>query len=257
MDPRRPLLSAAMQLAAPAGALGSGVTRTLVVAHRGAWGPAPQNSLAAFNEAIALGCDGIEIDVRRSADDRLVIVHDARIGGRSVARQDHGDLRARLRVGQAPLLEEVLELAAGRVMVDVELKAEGYTDAAMAAITSRLASDQYVVTSFRPRVLAAVRCAAPEAHTGLLIGRALPRGELERRVHAARVDFIAPHVALARRTLLDWAAAHGNPAWVWTVNDTRNLRRLQADPRVAAVITDRPSRALNLSHPVDGVDRRE
>src|ERR1700756_3456866 len=88
----------------------------LVVAHRGAWDPLPQNSLQAFERAIALGCDAIEIDVRRSADGRLVIVHDARVGGRSVARQHHIDLRARMGAGQAPSLEEVLELAAGRIM---------------------------------------------------------------------------------------------------------------------------------------------
>src|ERR1700756_3423904 len=152
-----------------------------VLSHRGAWAQPPQNSLQAFERAIAMGCDAIEIDVRRSADDRLVVVHDARVGGRSVARQDHSELKARLSAGQAPSLEEVLELAAGRVVVDVELKEDGYAAAAMTAIASRLGPDQYVVTSFRPRVLAAVRRAAPEAQTGLLIGSALLRRELDRR----------------------------------------------------------------------------
>ena len=151
----------------------------------------------------------------------------------------------------------MLELAAGRVVVDVELKEDGYAAAAMTAIASRLGPDQYVVTSFRPRVLAAVRRAAPEAQTGLLIGSALLRRELDRRVGLARPDFIAPHFALVRRGLLDWATHLGAPAWVWTVNDARVLRRLHADPRVGALITDRPGDALELSPGVDTAYSRE
>jgi glycerophosphoryl diester phosphodiesterase len=52
----------------------------LVVAHRGAWNPAPQNSLAAFEQAIVDGADAVELDVRRSADKRLIVVHGPRVG---------------------------------------------------------------------------------------------------------------------------------------------------------------------------------
>ena len=48
----------------------------LIIAHRGAWQSAPQNSLRAFETAIELGCDAVELDVRRTADGRLVVLHD-------------------------------------------------------------------------------------------------------------------------------------------------------------------------------------
>src|SRR3546814_1370205 len=54
------------------------VTRPLVVAHRGASGYAPENTLAAFRAAIALGSDMIELDVHPTADRRLAVIHDAR-----------------------------------------------------------------------------------------------------------------------------------------------------------------------------------
>lgn len=216
-----------------------GGTRALVVAHRGAWGPAPQNSLAAFEQAIADGADAIELDVRRSADGRLVVVHDPRVGIHAVGKLDHAELRDRLPAGQAPRLEEVLELVAGRIAVDVELKETGYVEQAMAVVTRYLEPDRFVVTSFREPVLPEVRRAVPEARTGLLLVSRPRARELERRVVRARVDFIAPHVALARTGLLGWASARGMPAWVWTVNDPRTIRALLADPRVGAVITDR------------------
>jgi len=215
-----------------------------VVAHRGAWGAAPQNSLDAFERAIALGCDGIEIDVRRAADGRLVIVHDARVGGRPVGRLTHPELRTRMKDGQAPLLAEVLELVAGRVMIDVELKEDGYVAEVMATLARQLTPDRYVVTSFRDAILPAVKRSVPEARTGLLVAARLRLRELERRTRQTRVDFLAAHIGLARRGILGWADDHGLPVWLWTVNDPRLLRRLATDDRVGAVITDRPERAL-------------
>ncbi|MGH2913784.1 MAG: glycerophosphodiester phosphodiesterase [Solirubrobacteraceae bacterium] len=214
----------------------------MVIAHRGAWGPPPQNSLEAFARAIELGCDGIELDVRRTADGRLVVVHDARVGGRPVS----GLTRARLR---APLLSEVLDLAAGRIVVDVELKQDGYVEQAMEQIAARLSPDSYVVTSFVDAVLPQVKCACPQARTGLLVGPRLRRRELDGRIRRAAADLLAPHVSLVRRGILTWAAQRGLPAWIWTANDPRALRRLSAAPQVEALITDKPRIALAI---VDG-----
>lgn len=228
----------------------------LIVAHRGAWEQAPQNSLEAVRQAVALGCDGIEIDVRRTADGQLVIVHDARLRWRQVGRLDHQQVQARMQVGQAPLLSDVLDQAAGRILVDIELKEDGYVQDVAAVIGQRLAPAQYTVTSFRPRVLAQVKQHLSEARTGLLLG---PRGARQagRRLREARADFAAPHVTLARAGFLEWAAARGLECWLWTVNDARALKSLGAHPSVAALITDVPARAFHALHPVDLADSRE
>jgi glycerophosphoryl diester phosphodiesterase len=217
----------------------------LVVAHRGAWRPAPQNSLEAFEEAVQLGCDAIELDVRRTLDGRVVVVHDARSGIRPVAKLTHQELQGRARHRHAPALEEVLELVAGRIGVDLELKEDGYVEQAMAIVKRRLAPEQYVVTSFRDSVLPTVKRTAPAVRTGLLLSPNRHIGQLPQRVATTKVDFLAPHARLARAGLLTWAAARELPSWVWTVNDRRALRLLGEDPRVAAVITDRPDRALD------------
>jgi glycerophosphoryl diester phosphodiesterase len=231
--------------------------RPLIVAHRGAWGEAPQNSLEAVQRAIGLGCDGIEIDVRRTGDGRIVLVHDARLRLRTVGRLEHRQVQARLRVGQAPLLEDVLTLAAGRVKVDVELKEDGYVPAVMATVTRLLAADQYVVTSFRERILEQVRRHAPEARIGLLVGRRRTPERLARRVQTAHADFLAVHAGLARSGIVTWAAERGLPVWTWTVNEPQALLTYGADPRVEALITDEPARALRLLHVIDTADSRE
>jgi glycerophosphoryl diester phosphodiesterase len=216
----------------------------LIVAHRGAWGEHPQNSLEALSAAIAIGCEMAELDIRRTRDGRLVAVHDARIGGAAVATLDHDELRARLAPGQAPLLEEMAELAAGRIALDVELKEDGYVEHVLATLTRRLAPDEYVVTSFLDRTLTAVRKAAPQTRTGLLLRPGRRQHRLEQRLEETGAGFLALHAGLARAGLLAWAANRGLESFVWTVNERRVLRAMLADSRVAAVITDRPGAAL-------------
>ncbi|HTU28103.1 MAG TPA: glycerophosphodiester phosphodiesterase, partial [Solirubrobacteraceae bacterium] len=220
------------------------------IAHRGAWDPAPQNSIAAFERAFELGADGVELDVRRTADGRLVVVHDQRIGVTPVGRLTGEQLRERLAPGQAPELDAVLAtLASRRGLVDIELKEDGYVGDAMAAVARHLTAERYVVTSFLDAVLPQVRDAVPEARTGLLLAARRPARTLERRVEQVAPDFLALHTTLARTGLLEFAARRGLPAWVWTVNEPRLLRALLADPRVQAVITDRTREAVALARP--------
>jgi glycerophosphoryl diester phosphodiesterase len=231
-------------------------SRTLVVAHRGAWDEAPQNSLEAVRRAVALGCDGVEIDVRRTSDGRLIVVHDARVGWRPVGRLTHREVQARMRAGQAPLLGELLDAAAGMLLVDIELKEDGYVEEALELIARHLPPDGYVVTSFVAGVVAQVKRQRPDVRAGLLVAPRAAR-QAARRVRETGADFLLPHVSLLRSGVVDWAARQGMTSWVWTVNDESVMRALEADPRVAAVITDVPVRALAFSHPVDLADSRE
>ncbi len=216
----------------------------LVVAHRGAWDPAPQNSLDAFEAAITAGADAVELDVRRTADDRLVVVHDPRLRLRPLGRLTTAQARERLAPGQAPELEEVLTTLTGRILVDVELKEDGYVADAMAMVTRCLPAGGYVVTSFRDAVLPQVRAAAPGARIGLLVASRQPLRRLERRVGQTGADFLAPHLGLIPTGILRWAAEHDLPAWVWTVNEPADQHALLFDPQVEAIITDHVARAV-------------
>ena len=215
----------------------------LVVAHRGAWEQAPQNSLAALEGAIEVGCEMAELDVRRTRDGHLVAIHDARAGqGVAVASLDLVQLRERVAVGQAPLLEEMLECAAGRIALDVELKTADCARPALALLTARLDPAGYVVTSFLAEAIAQL----PESRTGLVLRPGLVPRRLDERMREAGASFLAVPARLARAGLLAWAAQRGIECFVWTVNDRRVLRSVLSDPRVSGVITDRPGRALQI-----------
>ena len=108
----------------------------LVVAHRGFSGAAPENTLAAFRKAIEVGSDMIELDIQLSKDGKIVVIHDETLerttnGQGKVADHTFREIR-KLDAGswfgsqfsgeKIPTLQEVLELAKGKVLVNIEIK---------------------------------------------------------------------------------------------------------------------------------------
>lgn len=113
-------------------------TNVLVASHRGDWRNFPENSREGINSAIEMGVDIVEIDLQRTKDGTLILMHDAKLdrtttGKGKVADTDIADIRklklrngCHIRTGQTvPTLEEVLLLAKGRVMLNLD-KADRY-----------------------------------------------------------------------------------------------------------------------------------
>jgi glycerophosphoryl diester phosphodiesterase len=188
-----------------------------VVAHRGASAVAPENTLEAFERAIELGADMVEFDVRSAPDGTLVVSHDPLPPVLDPA---------------PPTLEQVVDLCAGRIALDVELKEAGTEAEALRIVSARVAADAFVVTSFLERVVVETKRLRPDVRVGRLL-RALDD-------IPTAADFLAPHVSLLDGHL------PGEGLAVWTVNDGALLERCLRDPRVAAVITDDPRLALTV-----------
>ena len=244
--------------------LDGGAGQPLVIAHRGASADAPDNSLAAFEVAIAARSDIVELDVRRTADGLLVVHHSARRRGVPVGRLTYAELVKRSRY-RPPSLEEVLMLCAGRVAVDLEIKEIGYEAQVLEAVERRLGPERAVVTSFQTEVIKTVKSLRPGLRCGLVVGLGrirTSRAAVDRAVvdpaRSCGADFLAIHQLLAgvrphsrRRRLaaspvLRAAADAGMPVAVWTVNGLMRLRHFLSDPLVAAVITDNPAAAVAL-----------
>jgi glycerophosphoryl diester phosphodiesterase len=228
--------------------------RPLVIAHRGASAGTTDNSLEAFARAIEVGADMIEFDVRRTSDDKLITLHDAEADGRPISSLTYERI-ARSLGYEPPLLDEVLELAGGRIGLDVELKEDGYVERVMSTVVAQVDPRDVLVTSFFDGVVAQVKRRHPDVMAGLLVGVESPKPYLRTRlseaspvprIRACGADLVAMHHQLARLGALRHAHSEGFPSIVWTVNDDRSLRRLLADERVYAVITDVPERAIAL-----------
>jgi glycerophosphoryl diester phosphodiesterase len=177
------------------------------IGHRGAMGHAPENTVASFEKAVALGCDEVETDVWLTGDGRLVISHDRPGSGATLT------------------LEAVLDLCRGRVGVNVELKAD--RDEQQAAelgrrVARRLAErpepDAYV-SSFWWSALAAARDVGPEVRRAFVFSDSPDRDALIASAVSAGLWALHPNRAYVTRELVDAAHAAGLRVNVWTVND--------------------------------------
>jgi glycerophosphoryl diester phosphodiesterase len=204
------------------------VRRPAICAHRGASRAHPENSLAAFATAIEMGADMIETDVRRTPRGKLVLHHDP-LG----PRRPRGLVE----------LAELVELADGRVALDIELKEAGYEEEVLAALDPR--PEGLVVTSFIPKAVAAVHALDPGIATGLIF-RPGDRRELAARAGACGARMVVAHSSALRPELGAELAAAGRPLMVWTVNDRRRLAAFMTTSGVTHLVTDVPDVALAL-----------
>lgn len=220
----------------------------LVIAHRGVWGPGTpnvpaENTLEAFEAAIALGVDMIELDVRRTRDGQLVVFHDARVKTIPTSSLSYEELKIKHTKAQPPLLADVLELTKDRIALNLEIKETGYVEDTIALLRP-FGLERCLVSSFLDDVVREAKTLAPQLRTGLLVGAGF-RKALSIRLPAANADCLVLHRRLADATALAKAAAAGVPCVIWTVNGPRALDRYLAHPTVEGVITDRPARALD------------
>ncbi|HTY72621.1 MAG TPA: glycerophosphodiester phosphodiesterase [Actinomycetes bacterium] len=254
--------------------------RVRVVAHRGASAEAPEHTLAAYRRALEAGADGLECDVRLTADGHLVCVHDRTVDrtsdGRGVvstlelAQLDELDFGA-WRDGFEPpadpayadrrrvlTLERLLELVAdaGRpVEVAIETKHPtryaGLVERRVVEVLDRfgwahprLGNPSPVrVMSFSWLSLRRMRSLAPSVAVVYLMERVPLR--LRDGTLPAGVRIAGPSIDVVRAHphYVERARSHGNEVHVWTVDDPDDVRRC-LDLGVDAIITNRPADVL-------------
>jgi len=223
----------------------------LVLAHRGANRQAPENTVPAMARALALGADGVELDVHRTADGQLVVRHDADTPAGVLCELTTEQVAAVL--PDVPKLAEVLDVCRGK-LVNVEIKNlpgdpdwdpdERAADLLVGLLGTRTGVDDVLVSSFHLPTVDRVRATAPEVSTAFLSFGLDP---LEALAFAADHGHAALHPDV-------WSL--GDPAEVagrahdrglrvtaWTVNQPDQLLRLR-DAGIDAVITDVPDVAL-------------
>lgn len=241
-------------------------TRPLIFGHRGASKVAPENTLPAFEAALRLAADGVELDVQYSADGKLVIFHNTTLdkttdGAGRVTAHTLEELRG-LDAGswfgpqfagtRIPTLDEVLDLLKGKLLVNIELKTFDMASRGLGADVVRVVrdhgmADEVVLSSFNPFALRAAKQAGPEIETGLLLAPDLPgwtRWGLIRR--HSRADGFHPELAMVDAAYMAAARRLGMPVRVWTVNEAADIQRMIA-LGVDAIITDDLALAVPLA----------
>ena len=239
------------------------MSRPLVIAHRGASGERPENTLPAYELAVAQHADMIEIDLHLTRDRVIVIHHDAhlkRLGALGEIADYAADELASMNaapgtewVESIPTLLDVLDGFGDRMEFNLEIKVgaeDAYRDIeelAFAAVEARGLVSRMLFSSFDDGVLKRLRAVSEEARLAVLVSPRVPVGILE-RAEEVGAEAINPEVSLVSAALCQQAHGAGLAVYPYTANETREMERL-LDAGVDGIITNYPARLRAL---VDG-----
>lgn len=252
---------------------------TKIWAHRGASGYAPENSLEAFERAVRLGADGVELDIQMTRDGELVVIHDERIdrvsnGSGMVGEYTLSQLRQydfnrtnpEFSNVKIPTLEEVYDLLRGTNLdINVELKTgicfyDGLAERVL-ELTGRMGLvDKVWFSSFNHYSICKLKELNPKVKTGLLYSDGIcdPVGyAIMATGNGSPVDALHPAwYNLQYPGVVDKAKVKNMKVHVWTVNSEEHAR-VCFEKGVDAIITNYPDLAREWREMYDGGKRRE
>ena len=236
--------------------------RPFIFAHRGASAHAPENTLAAFELAVESGADGIELDVKLSVDEKVVVLHDQTVDRTTDGYGDVSTLLSstlrelnasahfatKFPIQHVPLLDEVFESVGKRTYINIELTnlstpRDDLPERVVETIIHHGLQDRVLVSSFLHLNLKRIRELLPEVAVGILAFRgfagAMARSALGRRRSPL---IIHPHHTDVDKAFMKREKAAGRRVHPWVVNDRVEMRRLY-QLGVEGLFTDDPALA--------------
>lgn len=220
-----------------------------VITHRGGWGPALQNTIENFRASIRAGANAVELDVRSTLDNVLVVHHDARIAGVGLRTTRYAALPLLEDGSKVATFDDVLGAIAHRTRIDVELKEFDTVPQVLAMLDKHgLGNKDFITSSFDLPAMIAVKQLRPDVQAGLLAERTINGGRQGlNQAHAAGLDFFAPRADLVNNSLLERAYQMRMPVvpWSeWVTSDARRSAELLADHRIAGLIVNERESAV-------------
>jgi glycerophosphoryl diester phosphodiesterase len=195
----------------------------LIIGHRGAAAVAPENTLSAISRAIEIGVDAVEVDVRMTKDEQVVVIHDEAVdrttNGTGRVEELHLHEIKRLDAGRGecvPTLEEVFDFVGNRVRIFVELKEGKTEEAVVELIRAHQLFDTTVVISFWHRLVRRVKELDRRVRTGVLMVGCPADAAV---AFAARADCFMMKYTFVDKAFVDVAHRNGLQVFIWNIDE--------------------------------------
>lgn len=226
------------------------ITNQIVIAHKGASGYFPENTMLSFRRAWELGAQMIELDVHETLDGKLVCIHDSTVerttnGTGEVHTLIYKEL-AEFDAGRGesiPLLEDVLEFATGKLQVNIELKVIGVEQEVINLAERHAMTPNILVSSFLHGTLLTIKELNGSIATAILIKES--KEDIISYASEFDVDAVNPHHRLVTHEFVENLHAAKLEVYPWTVNDSSTMKTLYS-LGVDGVVTDYPDKALEI-----------
>ncbi|MGB0429723.1 MAG: glycerophosphodiester phosphodiesterase [Bacteroidia bacterium] len=231
----------------------------LIIAHRGFSSKAPENTLAAFEKAIEQGADYFECDVRKSLDDKIVVIHDELLerttNGKGLVKSKSLHELKLLSAGYAkkfgsqfaseriPTLKETLELAKKQIKVEIEIKAKGLASEVVKLVRTLNMENEVIIISFNYEEVKKAKELAPEIETMYLVGALWGKEELN-QTKLIGAEYIGPSGIPSKRKI-EMAHKMGIKVVSYTINDEQTIKKA-IKHGVDGIATDFLDKAMSL-----------
>ena len=243
------------------------MTDVVFIAHRGASGKghSPENTIAAFREAINIGADCVECDVHCTKDGQVVVMHDSTLNRTTnkkgtiaemtleeVKQADAGSWFSSLFTGErVPTLGELLELTKGKVINVIEIKPNNITKRVIEEVEKANAVNEVILQSFYPEAVKAAFEINPKIPRALLLS-----GQLQVMRISSIMDLIYQTTQVGASTLnlpykiitqnlIKESHKRGMNVWAWTVDDESDMKSL-INMGVGGITSNYPERLIPL-----------
>jgi glycerophosphoryl diester phosphodiesterase len=215
----------------------------LRIGHRGAKAYAPENTIASFRKALEIGVDAVELDVRKTKDNQLVVIHDE-----DIKRTTDGEgLVCELTLKQIkgfsaeggekiPALEEALDFLGKKVKVFVELKEEGIEEYVLKVVHDRSLEKNVVIVSFLEDALRKIRVLDNEIETGLIYAK--HKNPLKAALDL-KADYLVALYRFMHTANVEKAHQNGLKVVVWTINSPEEVEKY-VKKGVDGITSDKP-----------------
>lgn len=217
----------------------------LKIAHRGASGYEPENTLIAFEKAMGLNVDGIELDVHLSCDKEIMVIHDETIDRSTKGKGFVKKLSAaQLKKLGIPTLKDVLELVNRNCFVNIELKGIGTAKPSADLIEFYISNKKYkyndfLVSSFDWKMLVDIQSVNPQIRIGVITEDTLVDAmAFGKKINAFSIH---PDYRLLSKEDVALMQENGFKVFPWTVNSIEDIQKIKSF-NVNGIISDFPDR---------------
>ena len=220
------------------------MTKVLIIAHRGASGYEPENTLRSVKKALELGADMVEVDVHVSRDEYVVVIHDARLERTTNGKGHVKDMTLKelkkLDAGlgeQIPALEEVIQLVREKAQLVVEIKVPGTEERVLQEIKANRLENEALITSFYHPVIRRVKELNPNVQAGVIIA-SRPVKPMQLAIDA-NANALFPKYTFVDQQMVLVAHKNNLAVYPWTMDTLSEINPLM-EMGVDGIVTNKP-----------------
>lgn len=215
----------------------------LRIGHRGARAYEPENTIRSFMRALEMGVNAVELDVRRTKDNELVVIHDDKVdrttsGKGLVSELTLSEIKSLVtdKGERIPTLEEALEFLDRKVRILIELKEVGLEDKVMNIVRDKGLEDKVIVISFHEEALRRVREISDEVEIGLIY---VKHKDPIKAALDLKANYLLPMYKFVHSAFVKKAHQNGLKVIAWTINTLEEAREY-ANKGVDGIASDKP-----------------